>query len=339
VNIYPQDLGEKRHVALVYGRAYSSSSGGAKPPVDRPAIRPHMGRLGRFWSRGSGLTEEQAAAALPASSTVTNGYLYAIPAFWTFLGGIVTMALVAKGVVDGPSATAAIVATTTAATAGVTGLSLLAGRGGFRNQHKPLTAAEVEALPAGHDELEKSYLSLVAQAIGQEVPREAEDQVRNALRTIGESIGRLPAVPLQEENVETLQEKALSLYQEANAEKDPVIAESLVRQAESWERRAETVRRSAQYARRAATIRRELQAQIETLRTGLSAYNTGAGSVLDLGTLAEAVRSVATEANALSDARTELDTFKQPITTHPLTTPVTEKQEEQKLLRVGQQNN
>jgi len=56
-----------------------------------------------------------------------------------------------------------------------------------------------------------------------------------------------------------------------------------------------------------AMIRQEMAVQMETLRAGLAAFTTGAGNVADLVHLADSVRRVATEADAIAAAREELD--------------------------------
>lgn len=308
MKIYPQDLGTKCHVEIVQKRAYYGSSGEKAQQVELPAVKPRMGRLGRFWAKGCDLTPAQAAMALPASGVATSGLMYGLPALWALIGAFVTTAFVAKGVVDGATAAAGFAASIAA----VTGLSTLGSKECFRGLHKKLCVGEVNALPTGHDDLETAYLSLVIQAMEQPVSPDAETQIRGALRTLGEAIGCLPTVPLLEDSAEVIHGQAASVREEAEKETDSIVAESLIRQAEALERRAETVHRSAQYTRRATAIRRELRAQIETLRAGLTAYDTSAGGIMDMNGLAEAVRTVANEAESLTDAREELETFTLP---------------------------
>jgi len=193
--------------------------------------------------------------------------------------------------------------------AGGTGLGAWLGRHVFRSMHRtPLAAAEVEAFPAAaYDEVERAYLGLVLDTIRQTVPPDGEPEVRAALRTVGEAIDRLPAVPLVAGASDALRTQADALAAQAQAESDEVARDSFLRQAESLRRRADIVHRSAQLVRRTIIVRQEILDQIETLRAGLAACNAGAGDVSDLSELAESVRRVAAEADAIAAAREELD--------------------------------
>jgi hypothetical protein len=68
MRILPSDLGEKWHVALVQRRS-CQAAGSTETAADPPS--PRLGFLGKLWSRGSGLSEERAAAALPAAAPLT----------------------------------------------------------------------------------------------------------------------------------------------------------------------------------------------------------------------------------------------------------------------------
>jgi hypothetical protein len=65
--------------------------------------------------------------------------------------------------------------------------------------------------------------------------------------------------------------------------------------------------RSARLQRRTHALRDELSAQIESLRLGLTNFQSSAGDVSSLSDLAEAVQTVAVQAASLADARAELD--------------------------------
>lgn len=266
-----------------------------------------MGRLGRFFARGSGLTDEQAAAALPAARVATLTHTYFLPYFWMFFSILACVGPMQHGNLP-PAEVQAIIA---AGFPGLIGLGALLARRKFRALHQtPLAAGEVEAFPsAAYDDLERAYLALIFSAVHQKVPVDAEPEVRNALRALGEAIDRLPGVPPVTDTADDLESQANALRAQAGADDDAVVAESLLRRADSLLRRADTVRRSAQFARRALAVREEILAQIETLRAGVAAFDTGAGDVGDLKHLAESVRRVAVEADSLAAAREELDAF------------------------------
>lgn len=311
MNIFPQDLGTRRHVELVYARAYKQTNGNGGTQQTVPALerlpRPRLGRLGRFWARGSDLSPVQAAAALPAAGSGLQTHLYLWPSLWAFLSGLVPLLATLNGEVGADTA-ALLGAAWAASTAAITYGGARIGRWLFDKVHRdPLTLAEVEALPTGHDDVERAYLQLVIHAIRQNVPPEAETDVRSTLRALGEAVARLPAVPPIEDESHDLRAQADSLRAQAASEPDAIIAESLARQAESLLRRAATVERSALLVRRAVVVRRELSTQIRTLGASLAACSVGAGDVGDLAGLAETVRAVASEADNIARARQELD--------------------------------
>lgn len=297
-----------------YGQAVASAT---ISPSD-PAPPPHLGFWGRLWARGSGLNDTQAAAALPALSSSTLGL------FWG-LGGSGGGLAVIGALIGALSGKAEVAAMLGGAGALLAVPGLLSPGPFFRSLHKkPLTPGEVETLlaatPPDHA-LERAYLNLALAAIRQPSSRTragaagAEDDVRDALRALGEAIDNLPpGAQSGAPDVDTtaLQRDAQQTLVRAETEPDPVIGASLRRRAEALERAAEAANRSALLLRRGAALRDELLAQTEALRLGLTAFDAG-GSVasLDAGAnlrrLAESVRDVAHEARSVALAREELD--------------------------------
>ena len=196
VQLFPQDLGARRHVALVQRRVWQASggaySGVPQQPVPEDAPPPQLGRLGRMWAQGAGLTPEQAARALPAAGPMTLGL------FWGLAGtggGLAAFGLLV-GTLAGQPEIAAILGGI-GATLALPGL--LTPGSFFRSLHKkPVGAADIENLLAAAsggqgNELERAYLNLVLTAIRQPAATpEAETDVRDALRALGEAIDHLP---------------------------------------------------------------------------------------------------------------------------------------------------
>ncbi len=57
MNLFPQDLGGKRHIALICRRAWQPGLENEPPPT-------RLGRLGRLWSKKSGVDAASAAATV-----------------------------------------------------------------------------------------------------------------------------------------------------------------------------------------------------------------------------------------------------------------------------------
>lgn len=330
MQIFPQDLGIRRHLALVRKRSTQAIYGGgqygqmaAPPPVSvsDPAPAPRLGFLGRLWARGSGLTHAQAAAALPAVGDSTLGL------FWGFAGtgGCLAALSVLIGAVTGKAEPALILGGLSAALA-LPGL--LSPGPFFRSLHKkPLTVAEIETLLAAvpdEHKLERAYLNLALTALHQRAnaSADAEQDVRDALRALGEAIDNLPFGAFSDANVSVslLRDDARETLLRAQNETDHVIAASLRRRAEALEQAADATDRSALLIRRGVALRDELLAQTEALRLGLTSFNNansdaagmgGASSAQvasgSLSRLAESVRDVAREARSIASAREELD--------------------------------
>jgi hypothetical protein len=315
VQVYPQDLGLRRHIALIRRRAPLFSGNAVARPSEAGAVSeslpPRRGLLGRFWAQGSGLEPEQAAAALPVLADAprkdsTLGIAQSAAKCFAFLFGLMALLTSSAGPVSG--AFLALVATSVA-------LCLLVyPRLVFRRLHQqPLTAEEIEALlPEVRDGLERAYLGLVLDTIGQKLPTDAGRDVRRALQALGEALDRLPPVPAGFRDTDALRQSALAVLGEARAETDPVARASLLRHSEALERHAHSGDRFNLLARRLSALRRELMAQVEALRSDLSAFGLDVAPDAHVAHLAEAVRRVAREAAAVATANDEFDALIEP---------------------------
>ena len=300
MDVFPQDLGPKQHMVIVRRRA-SPEPG----PADLPSgpVPSRSGPVGRLLARESGVAPGVEAAVLDALRVPVLSLLK-----WTtgssLAGALLGLLLAALGDDSGTKLA------TSCAVLGTGGLAIPSFmiRRALRRARQRLTAEEVEALiAAARDDLERNYLTLVLDAMRQTVPADGQNQVRDALRTLGGALDRLPAVPHATDNADDLRREAGGLLSEAAAEPDAITAGSLERRAQSLLRRANTVARSALVVRRAAAVRQEIAAQVDTLRASLGALDTDAGDLSGLVETAEAVRRVAVEADSVAAAREELD--------------------------------
>lgn len=315
MNLFPQDLGEKRCRTLAARRA------GRDVPLTEDA--PSIGAWGRRWlGKQKGVwapAEARAtldAARRPARAWATLGLLAIPPALglalnsheppvvlldFAFLGGWTWLFAVAQP------------------------RRLLARKHG-QMYDRPVTPGEVAALlPQAHDELERSYLTLVMDVVRQEVAAAQEEgpasgtDLRSALRALGDAIDKLPAtravghLSLGGETpdimTEVLRRTAAETLILAQAEPDRVVAASLIRRVEALHRRADATTRANVLVRRFAVLRQEMAAETEALRAGLAAYYTGAHDIADLTRLAEDMQRVAAEAAAMTAAVEEVDAW------------------------------
>ena len=175
----------------------------------------------------------------------------------------------------------------------------------------PLNEAEVEELLyTEDDDLERSFLLLVREALRQQhLPEAAETELREAIRVLGTALDRLPPAPSQtaQRDAESLRTEARNLRQQALQEADRVAADSLERRADALERSASAVEKSSTLLRRNSLLRQELQAQLEALRLELTSTSVVGADTSGLAQVASVARGVAREADALATARTELD--------------------------------
>jgi hypothetical protein len=276
------------------------------------SAKPRAGLLGRFWTRGTGLPDAAQAEVMKSMGGIIGGSLGG------FVGG--SMGFVAPTIVgithNNPEM--AVIFGTLWFCMVSTGL-MIPRIMLQRWAHNPVSIAEVEALyeqrhgvslEGKWDGLERAYLTLVRDAIKHNVSEQAAVEVRKAIRALGEAIERLPPQTASSEvDAVQLRREAESVQQQAAVETDSVTAASLLRQAEALLRTAQSAERSAVVLRRNAALRKELAAQTEALRLGLASLYAGAGNMHELTRLAEQVRGVATEANAVAEARSELDSF------------------------------
>jgi hypothetical protein len=326
MKLYPQNLRDRQHATIIKRRTYGLQGKGTPEGVNfsSEAPPPRIGRLGRFWARRSGLTEKQAATGLPAASMSTLSAAYAPVSMVGLLAGLFSLIAVNKHGADAAT-TAALYGALTAAL-GYAGALPWAGAA-FRSLYKaPLRGGEVDVLLEDATDattVERSYLTLVRDAIRQNVPENVEPELRAAIEALGQAIDRLPAVSVAPLDTAALRAEADGLFREAAEQTDRVIADSLERRAEALRRRCDAHERSAQYVRRSAALRAEIEAQIEALREGLAAFDAGlSADVADMAHLSESARRVASEAVSAAAAREELaEVFGGPD--RPTYTPVT----------------
>ena len=307
MDISPSDIGGACGIAIIEQRAQTYSSqrrGGRLSGSIPPSAGAHFGTLGRWWTKGSGLTDAEASEALKGMAPIIGGFAggfgggslgFLMPAFVFAVNGHPEASFI-----FGPF-----------------GL-LFASFGLFMPQmlfrrwcKTAITVGEVESLLADtSDDLKRGYLTLLRDVVRQDgVLPQAKKEVETALRALGAAIERLPA--LSHANTEAAQfyTQAETVLAQAATETDAVTAASLARQAEALTRSGQSAERSAVVIRRATALRRELAAQIEALRLGLATAYAGGGDGSELARLAEQVRTVANEADAVATANNELDTF------------------------------
>lgn len=319
MNLLPEDLGEKRCRILITRRAGQA----ARPVEDAP---PPVGFWGHKWlgRQSKALSAEEAHATLravrrPACVSSCLG-LAALP-------GTLSCLFVALAQPSSQDVSALLLS------AGATGVwawffAVAQPRRLVARKHDALyalavTPGEVAALlPQAHDELERSYLTLVMDVVRQEVgsvqaqgPASGAD-LRGALQALGDAIDKLPAtravghLSLGGETpdimTEVLRRTAAETLLTAQSEPDRVVAASLIRRVEALHRRADATTRANVLVRRFSVLRQEMAAETEALRASLAAYYTGAHDIADLTRLAEDMQRVAAEAAAMTAAVEEV---------------------------------
>ncbi|MBC8139913.1 MAG: hypothetical protein H7Y38_00575 [Armatimonadetes bacterium] len=351
MRLLPQDLGTKWHILLTRHRALGVASVWTKPNA------PRLGTLGKRWIQDLPVSEEVAATTLPLAPDKTNGIAWGIGS--CVIASVAGLAfglggdLLAQGNISG-------FLTAEALTLGFGGAAGYASFIGLPRMHlkklhntpvqedelAPFLTGNVPGLPqiigemAGkllrflnqsapsendRDPLEMSFLSLVRDVLRNDtVPEHQQDDLRAAVRAIGEALCRLPPIGQIENAGSSLlaadqRAEAQTLRARSNRESDPVIAGSLERQAAALENAARASENGVVVARRVRALRQELRAQMEVLRLTLPTWGQSprtataqthtAHTEATLGNIAEAVQSVAREAVAITDAHDELEDF------------------------------
>jgi hypothetical protein len=175
-----------------------------------------------------------------------------------------------------------------------------------------VTTAEIEAfLPSARGELDRAYLNTVLETLRQPLPAAAGQDIRTALRAVGDSVSVLPGVPLEQGACDpvALRVTAEEKRRCADAESDSLTQASLRRQAEADDKQAQIAEQSATAVKRARARHDETAGQINTLRSVLTVYASPENTVLleQGNVLQDAVRRVAGEAVATSAAKRELE--------------------------------
>lgn len=302
MTLRPQDLRGHHHQKVVHRRANSGISTSSYTDLS-----PQLGPLGRYWSRGVGLTEPQAARANPSARTATQaaGILTAFNgAFVSLLVGVLLTK--AAGLPNGVAVAGAL---------GTWGASVALGFGPlakavFRQLHRPLRQSELEPiLEKVTDPLDRTFLNLAMDVVRQEIPKRDQDAVREAVAALAQALDRLPEVHPSAVDPTALLAEADATERRSHEESDRLTSDSLQRQADALRRRAAAVDRSALSAKRVCALRAELLAQMEALREGIAAMatDTTEASAVHLAPLSEAVRLVAAEVVSTIDAKAEVD--------------------------------
>lgn len=379
MRLLPRDLGRKGHIAVVRQRALG-------PMASARPVEPHLGRLGRLWTRGMGLPQEVAEETLPLAANETMGVMYGIGGGlgWLPAAGMIVAASL------GQWEWAAACGAASGGMAWWCAIDL--PRRIVRRLHeRPLRAEEIEGLqeatlpglnPAMNrlaqrflrrlgagamtdglpaDELEQAFLRLARDMARLEnVPPRREEDLREALRALGEAVSSLP-LPASLDMPMTRQEPTAAaadlrtdadtlLARAAHTEKDPVIAASLRRQADALLRQAEAADRTITINRRTRALRQELRAQIEALRSSLPTFAAGhaatsasaaasAATHTDTGAfaqIAESIQDIAAEAASVASAHDELNAALGPSYSPQATYGATSAQPEDTPLRLRQ---
>ncbi len=354
MRLLPQDLGTKWHILTVRNRSLGMASVWAKPTV------PRLGPMGKRWIKDLPVSEEVAANTLPLTKEKTSNVAFGLGAGLGWIFPVVAVMMGADLLSAGNIGEFLGAEAITLGIGSAYGYGVFVGlpRQHLKKLHAtalteeeltPFLTGNVPGLPqvlgemagkflrffqgqtltsgdAGNveDELERSFLYLVRDVVrSQTVPKESEDELRAALRAIGEALCRLPPVAemgLSGGSILAADQRAEAqmLYARAERESDAVIAGSLRRQANALEVAARASENTVAVSRRVRALRQELRAQIDVLRLTLPTWGRVgqsaaqpfvANSELTLSNIAGSVQSVASEAVAMSEAHDELDEY------------------------------
>ena len=312
MEIYPRDLGTENYLAILR-RRLSPVTGTAHFRGHVPAPAPHEAkplrnrRLRRYWTRGLNLseTESDKVGSIAWNSAPGTGARVVSIIFSIYLG-MFTIITLANGVF--PAAMMLFLVWV-----GLIFGMMASPKQALRKAHqRPLDNMEIEALlPTTRGRLESAYVNLVRDAQQTEVPSSAaQNDIRAALRAMGETISQLPAEAVRPQDAAALRQSAQTLRSQAAGESDSVVRDSLLRQAVTLEKQIGSAGDVAKSARRVQTLRREVRVQMDAMRSALLAFNDGAIATHQTGmqtnALSDAMQHIAQEAQAVSQARQEL---------------------------------
>ncbi len=175
-----------------------------------------------------------------------------------------------------------------------------------------VTEAEIESFfSTARGELDRAYLNTVLDTVRQPIPVSAGQDIRTALRAVGDTVSALPGLPAEHgtDDPAVMRSVAQEKRLRADAETDSLSQDSLRRQAEADERQAQILEYAGTAAKRERARYDETVGQLDTLRSVLTVYASPENAArLEQGTvLRDAVRRVAGEAVAASAAKRELE--------------------------------
>jgi hypothetical protein len=331
MEITPQDLGDKWRKDLLKRRAIRRvrrslrSPGGSDDESGVYAKRNRTSRLARWWLKKSGLPKSDAEVVTQAVSPDSVGFS-SQALFSQGLGGALLLCFTCLGlfVLDNITgnedhnwqmvvASAAVILPFAWMVIYAATRAFIAPRRALRTMNTDtVTTEEIEAfLPTARGELDRAYLNTVLDTIRQPLPASAGQDIRTALRAVGDSVSALPGTPLEQgaDDPVALRAAAQEKRRRADSEADSLAQTSLRRQADADEQQAQILEHSETAAKRARARHDETVGQINTLRSVLTVYASPENAArLEQGTvLQDAVRRVAGEAVAATAAKRELE--------------------------------
>jgi len=307
MELVPADLGDNRAVDLFRMRATTQFSPSTRRGGRlRAALGGKSTVLDRYWGRETGLSEPAATTAIKSVNGQLLGMLGGFGGGWGF--GFGMPAFMMATVAHQPIGAAIFgLFSATGFAVGVLAPKAMVRKWGTT----PLSDNELEELLQTEDDaLERSFLLLIREALRHpSLPEAAQKELKEAIRVLGSALDRLPAAPAETalRDASSLRTEASHLQAQALQEPDRVAAESLERRAEALHRSAAAVEKSSTLFRRNTLLRQELQAQLEALRLELTSSSVGGTDTSGLAQVAQVARGVAREADALAQARVELE--------------------------------
>lgn len=302
MNLNPQDLRGQHHQKIVHKRANQGIT--TAPFVDHA---PQLGRLGRYWSRGSGMDEAEAARVAPHVKPVAD-LVGMLGGLMGSLGSSLAAVLLHKKLGVPNEIAFPLFAAGTGLSVWLSAAPL--PRIAFLQLHRPVRPSEIDPLIAeAEDDLDRTFLNLARDVLRQEIPERDQKAVREAVAALAQALDRLPEVHPSAVDPAALLAEADAIDRRSHEESDRLTSDSLQRQAAALRRRAAAADRSALSAKRVAALRGELKAQMEALREGIAAMatDTTEASAVHLAPLSEAVRQVAAEVVSTIDAKAEVE--------------------------------